>query len=216
MGRDPGPRGRGERSRFPVRGPRGTLRGAVPILALIVELTFAVLGFLFLLVAVWSGWGLVYMLRSGQKNQQYLTAGSDEEPLRLDHLTPALRWFGGETRLLRISLEAPIRQVGELRGGELHQDLESMDNMLMDVSRQVVDWVGLFDGLDDVDRQTMRDLGVSPEPIRAALAVEGLAFERRKFELPHQPPLDERLQSISSELKRIEIALQVVTLKPYR
>lgn len=186
------------------------------MLAFIVELAFAVLGFFFLLVAVWSGWGLVHMLRSGQKNQLYLRAANEEEPLRLDHLSPGLRRLAGETRLLRISLEAPVREVFELRQGELHQDLDALDNMLMDVTRQVVDWLDMVNDLSEPDRQTLQDLGVSAHHIRAALETEGLAFERRKLLLPNHLPLDQRLEAIVAELKRVETALQFVSLKPYR
>jgi len=186
------------------------------VLAFIVELTFAVLGFFFLLVAVWSGWGLVHMLRSGQRNQAYLQAANEDEPLQLEHLSPGLRRLIRESRLLRISLEAPARQVFELRQGELHQDLDALDNALMDITRQVMDWVDLVDALGESDRQTMRDLGVDAQRVRGALELEGLAFERRKVYLVDQPPLDKRLEAIGAELKRIETALQFVSLKPYR
>lgn len=186
------------------------------MLAFIVEFVFAVLGFFFLLVAVWSGWGLVYMLRSGQRNQAYLQAANEDEPLQLEHLSAGLRRFVRESRLLRISLEAPARQVFELRQGELHQDLDAIDNILMDVTRQVMDWLDLADSLGESDRQTMRDLGVDAQRVRAAVELEGLAFERRKVHLAEHPPLDKRLEAIGAELKRIETALQFVSLKPYR
>jgi len=185
------------------------------VCSFVFELAFTVLGFFFLLVAALSGWGLVQMLRAGQRNQLYLAAASQEAPLEVGHLTPGLRRVAEETRLLRISLEAPVREIADLRGGEV-QDLDAVDNMLMNISRQVADWLAMVDGLSQGDRDSMQDRGVSAEPVRMALHLEGLAFERQKIELQGHPPMDRRIEHIVRELGRIETALQVVSLKPYR
>jgi hypothetical protein len=116
------------------------------------------------------------------------------------------------TRTLRISLESPIRDVTEFRHGQLNataEDLESFDNMLMNVSRAIADWLRDVERLDERARGELGDLGITPDPIRHALEAEGFAFERRYFERAGMPPLDQRLRGVSVLLEKIEAALQV-------
>ncbi len=176
-------------------------------------------GFFFLLVAAWAGYGIFHMLRSAERNRRYLAEGKEERPLQLDHLSLPLRRLAESTRMLRISLESPIRDIVEFRQGEFHQtageDLESLDNMLMNLSRELGDWVRSVELLPEVDRARLEDLGISADPIRRALDEEGGAFERRNLHVPGRPPLDRRLEHIRSELARFESALQL-TSGPYR
>jgi len=123
----------------------------------------------------------------------------------------ALQQVARETRMLRISLEAPIRDVAEFRRGQLNataEDLEGFDSMLMNVSRDVADWLAVVDKLPERDQAALRDYGVSVEPIRHALASEGFAFERKHLERAGARPLDERLRAIGGELSKVEAALQ--------
>ncbi len=170
------------------------------------------LGVLFLLVAAFSAYGIYAMLRSNRRSQQYLESSREEAPLQLDHLSRPLRRLLEDTRLLRISLEGPIRDVVAIRTGEFHQtagaDTESFDNMLMDVTRQVVEWVETAERLGAAERSHLESLGVTPQGIRHVLDAEGGAFERRHLRRPGAPPLDQRLQGLSDELSRIELALQ--------
>jgi hypothetical protein len=176
-------------------------------------------GFLFLFVAGWASYGVYRMLRANERNRRYLQAARDEAPLQLDHLSSTLRRLTQETRMLRISLEAPIRDVADFRQGEFHQaaseDLDGFDNMLMNVSRQLADWVAAIDRLPEHERATLERLGLSAEPIRSALDAEGWAFERRNLHRLGQHPMEVRLRNIVAELDRVETSLQVVP-RPYR
>jgi hypothetical protein len=176
-------------------------------------------GFFFMFVAGWAGYGVYRMVRANERNRRYLQAARDDGPLQIDHLTPALRRLTQETRMLRISLEAPIRDVKDFREGEFHQtaseDLEGFDNMLMNVSRQLADWVATVDRLPEHERATLEQLGLSAEPIRNALDAEGWAFERRNLHRPGRAPMEVRLSNIVAELDRVETSLQVVP-RPYR
>ena len=169
------------------------------------------MGFFFLFVAAFASYGIFRVVRSNERDRKYLEAGKDEAPLVLEHLSLALQTVARETRMLRISLEAPIRDVAEFRRGQLNataEDLEGFDSMLMNVSRDVADWLAVVDKLPERDQAALRDYGVSVEPIRHALASEGFAFERRHLERAGARPLDERLRAIGSELSKIEAALQ--------
>lgn len=169
------------------------------------------MGFFFLFVAAFASYGLFRVVKSNERDRKYLEAGKDEAPLVLDHLSLTLQRVARETRMLRISLEAPIRDVAEFRRGQLNataEDLESFDGMLMNVSRDVAEWLGVVDKLEERDRSALRDYGVSVEPVRQALASEGFAFERRHLQRDRALPLDDRLRAISRELSKIEAALQ--------
>lgn len=197
-----------------------TLDGSPPVTdALSCAPSIAVWGFFFLFVAGWAGYGFYRMIRSDQRNRRYLQAGRDEAALQIDHLSPALRRLAQETRFLRISLEAPIRDIAEFRQGEFHQtaseDLEGFDNMLMNLSRQLADWVGTVDRLPEHDRATLEQLGLSVAPIRNALDAEGWAFERRNLNRAGKPPMETRLRNIVAELGKVESGLQVAP-SPYR
>lgn len=176
-------------------------------------------GFFFLFVAAWATYGIYYMLRANRRSQQYLEGGAAEAPLQLDHLSGQLRRLAEDTRLLRISLEAPIRDVNDLRIGDFHQtageDMESFDNMLMNVSRMLADWVRGVETLPEPDLNRLGDLGLTPDAVRSALSFEGGAFERRNLNRAGAPPLDERLRAISRELARFETNLQA-TQRVYR
>lgn len=176
------------------------------------------MGYFFLFVAVWATYGLYRMVRAGEESRKYLEAAREEEPLRLGHLTEPLRRLVLDTRLLRISLEAPIRDVRGYLDGDISRsadDLETFDNMLMNVSRQLADWVMVVDRLPEAERGSLDDMGVSIEPIRQALGEEGWSFERRHVERPGRPAMDARLRSIMDALEKIEHALQLPP-SPYR
>ncbi len=170
-----------------------------------------VMGFFFLFVAAVTGYGIFRVVRSSERDRKYLTEAKDETPLVLDHLPIQLRKLLQDTRTLRISLEAPIRDVGEMRRGQLNataEDLESFDTMLMNVSRAIADWLVVVDRLPDQHRAAMRDLGADADPIRGALEQEGYAFERKGLHKAGAPPLDERLRAVMTALAKVEAALQ--------
>lgn len=176
------------------------------------SLLFAVMGFFFIFVAVCGGYGVYRVLKSSERDRKYLAESGEERPLQLEHLGTSLQRVARETRTLRISLEAPVRDVSELRQGQLNataEDLDSFDTMLMNVSRAIADWLVAIDRLDEGDKRTMLDQGANPEPIRAALTAEGFSFERRNLKRAGAPPLDDRLKAIILELRKIEAALQV-------
>ena len=170
------------------------------------------LGVLFLLVAAFSAYGIYAMLRANRRNQQYLESSRDETPLQLDHLSGPLRRLVEDARLLRISLEGPIRDVLAMRTGDFREtagtDMESFDSMLMNVTREVADWIEAADRLPSSDRSRLEDLGVGAQSIRHVLDSEGGAFERKHLNRPGAPPLDQRLEGLAKELSRFELALQ--------
>lgn len=169
------------------------------------------MGFFFLFVAAITGYGIFRVVRSSERDRKYLTEAKDEVPLQDDHLPMPLRHLLRDTRSLRISLEAPIRDVGEMRKGQLNataEDLESFDTMLMNVSRAVADWLVDVDRLPEQHRGAMHDLGADPGPIRGALEQEGFAFERKYLLRAGAPPLDDRLRAVMNELIKVEAALQ--------
>lgn len=175
------------------------------------SLLFAVMGFFFIFIAVCGGYGVYRVLKSSERDRKYLAESREEQPLQLEHLGTDLQRLARETRTLRISLEAPVRDVAELRHGQLNataEDLDSFDTMLMNVSRAVADWLVAIDRLGENDRRAMMDQGANPEPIREALTAEGFAFERRNLRRAGAPPLDERLKAIMLELAKVETALQ--------
>lgn len=169
------------------------------------------MGFFFLFVAVFASYGIFRVVRTGQRERKYLQESKGDAPLAIEHLPRPLQEICREARFLRISLESPIRDVAEFRRGQLNstaEDVEAFDTMLMNVSRQVGDFLVGVDRLGERDHAELRDLGVSVEPIRQVLAAEGFAFERRRVDRPGAPPLDERLQAIRNELSKIEACLQ--------
>jgi hypothetical protein len=87
--------------------------------------------------------------------------------------------------------------------------------MLMNISRQLADWVNAVDALDEGDRATLADAGLSAEPVRAALDSEGGAFERQNMKGLGRPPMDQRMAAIIAELTRFETSLQTAP-QPYR
>lgn len=170
------------------------------------------MGYVFLVVAAWAAYGIYRMVRSSERSRRYLAAAKNDQPLQIEHLSLDLQRLAEETRLLRISLEAPIRDIADYRSGEFahtaSEDLDGFDNMLMDVSRQLRDWVVAVERLPELERNTLSDLGLSEAPIRAALDAEGGAFERRFVNRAGQPPMEQRLGRIVTELGRMEASLQ--------
>jgi hypothetical protein len=181
-------------------------------------LLFVLVGYFFLFVAAWAAYGLYRMLRATEASRKYLEAAREEEPLRLGHLSPPLRRLVIDTRLLRISLEGPIRDILGHCEGDINRsadDAESFDNMLMNVSRQLADWVVVVDRLSEADRERLIDMGASADPIRRALDEEGWSFERRNLEPEGRPRMDVRLRRIAVALEKIERSLQLPP-SPYR
>ncbi len=176
------------------------------------SLLVVVFGVLFLLVAAFSAYGIYAMLRANQRNQAYLRESKVEEPLQLDHLSAPLRRLAEDARMLRVSLEGPIRDVRAMRTGEFTQtagaDMETFDTMLMNVTREVAEWLEAAARLPVADANRLDDLGNTPERVREMLDREGGAFERRHLKRPGQPPLDDRLTALAQELNKLELALQ--------
>ncbi len=176
------------------------------------------MGYLFLIVAGWAAYGIFRMMRSGAESQRYLAEGRNEAPLHTEHLSPPLAALLRETRLLRISLEAPVRQVRELMIGDLDtastEDLDGFDNMLMNISRQLGDWINMVERLPENDQATFADLGLSAAPIQQALIREGWSFDRKNLRGPGGA-MDERIKKVIAELQRVETQMQT-TRRLYR
>lgn len=171
-------------------------------------------GILFLIVAAWAGYGIYALVRSERQSRLYLETRNDE-PLKLDHLSHPLRRLVEDTRLLRVSLESPIREIGDYVdkdfGHNAAEDLDAFDNMLMDVTRQLDEWIRTVESLSESDRAVMSDRGLGPQAIRATLEREGGAFERRNmldFDGRGGPTMDLRLKAVADELRKVEDGLQ--------
>jgi hypothetical protein len=165
----------------------------------------------FLVVALLAAYGIFRVVRSQARDRKYLAESKADAPLMLDHLSATLRAIARDARFLRLSLESPIRDITQLRSGQLNataEDVDAFDTMLMNVSRQVGDFLVGVDRLGERDRAELGDLGVSVEPIRQVLEAEGYSFERKRMQRPGMPPLDQRLEAIRNELSKIEAALQ--------
>lgn len=169
------------------------------------------MGYLFLIAAGWAAYGLYRMLRTGRESQRYLVESPREAPLQTEHLTPPLARLAHETRILRVSLEAPVREIRELLVGDLdaarNVDLDAFDNMLLNVSRQLGDWLRTVDQLPATDAASLQDLGLSPEPVRDALVREGWTFDRKHLRGPGGA-MDQRIGRVIAELQRFETQLQ--------
>lgn len=176
------------------------------------------MGYLFLIIAGWAAYGIFRMMRADNESKRYLVEAREEEPLHVEHLSVPLRRLAHDTRLLRISLEAPVRQIREVLVGDLDtttvEDLDAFDNMLMNVSRQLADWLQSVDRLPPDEAATFQDLGLSPEPIRQALMREGWSYDRKHLRGPGGS-MDQRIGHVIAELRRVENQLQVHR-RPYR
>jgi hypothetical protein len=170
------------------------------------------MGYFFLVVAALAGLGLYRVSKSSNKSLRYLEEAAHEPPLQLAHLSGPLARLVEDTRFLRISLESPVRAVREYIDGDFDataEDADGFDTMLLNVSRQLADWLATADALPEGDRARMQDLGADPAAIRAALYAEGGAFERRNLRVAGLARMDTRLQNVLGELFRIEACLQV-------
>ncbi len=176
------------------------------------------MGYLFLIAAGWAAYGIYRLLHTGRETQRYLVEGPREAPLQTEHLTPPLARLAHETRILRVSLEAPVRQIRELLVDDIdsarNEDLESFDIMLLNVSRQLGDWLRTIDHLPANDAASLQDLALGPEPIRSALVREGWTFDRKHLRGPGGT-MDQRISHIIAELQRFETQLQS-TRRVYR
>lgn len=176
------------------------------------------MGYIFLIAAGWAAYGIYRLVRTGRESQRYLVESPREAPLQTDHLTPPLARLAHETRILRISLEAPVRQIQELLVGDLdsarNEDLDGFDNMLLGISAQLGDWLRTVDQLPATDAASLQDMGLSPEPVRAALVREGWTFDRKHLRGPGGS-MDRRITLVIAELQRFETHLQA-TRRVYR
>jgi hypothetical protein len=176
------------------------------------SLLVVVSGVLFLLVTALSAYGMYAMLRAKQRNQASLREAADEAPLQLDHVSAPLRRLAEDARVLRVSLEGPIRDVHAMRTGEftltVGSDFEVFDAMLMNVTREVAEWLDMASRLSESDLAQLEDLGAPPGRVREMLDREGGSFERRHLKRNGEPPLDERLTALAGELAKLEVALQ--------
>ena len=173
--------------------------------------------FLVAMVLLLTSFGFYRLLRAQQEARRYLEGGS-EAPLQLSHLSRALAMVARETRTLQISLESPLRAIREFMQTDLtrtEDDLEAIDAALMEVTREIGQWLAMIDALPQHERSTLESMGASAGRVRAAMEAEGWAFERSHLRRPGRPDLDVRLETLMRELGRVETALQVPP-NPYR
>ena len=175
------------------------------------------MGWFFVTVACLAGLGLLRMTRAGARSREYLD-GARDEPLQIEHLSRAMQDFVTDTRLLRISLESNVRTIAQFIDGDLeatNDDRDNFDQMLMNVTRAVAEWLSTVDRMSEADQSQIVDRGGNPASVRAALEREGWSFERRNLKMAGSPPMHVRLQAVMAELHRVELALQQ-TARIYR
>jgi hypothetical protein len=162
---------------------------------------------LFLIVAGAAGFGLVRTIRGQARTRKYLEGRADDAPLQISHLTRALQDWARETRALRLSYDSPRREI-EGAVGPLGEDLDARLTM---ASRELGEWLGVAEHLAEEDKETLRDLGATPDRVRNIFAELGWSLERRQG----RRKLLAQIREIVRELDRIEERLQVET-DPYR
>jgi len=173
--------------------------------------------FLIAVVVLLTSFGFYRLMRAQKEAQRYLES-SAEAPLQLSHLSSPLARVARGTRTLRISLESPLRAIREFMQTDLtrtEDDLEAIDAALMDVTREIGQWLAMIDALSVQERGALESMGASSVRVRVAMEAEGWAFERSHLRRPGRPDLDLRLEALLRELARVEQALQV-PLNPYR
>ncbi len=162
-------------------------------------------------VAVIGGYGIFRLYRSLAAAQRYLEESGQEPPLQLEHLPADVARVAQDTRSLRLSLEGPLRQAEDLLRVDLmrtQDDVESAAQVFMDASREVAEWLYTFDRLPEAKRRELRDAGIGPERIRAAMEAENWAFELSNLRVKGRQTMDLRIRNIVEELTRVEAALQ--------
>lgn len=165
----------------------------------------------------------VQVARRGLSGRRALREAAEDdaepEPLMLGHLSGALQRFVQDTRILRASLEGPARDVGLYLDGDVAlraDDHAGFDAMLMDVTRQIVEWLQTVEAFAASDQEQMAALGASSGGVQEVMRSVGGGFERRHLAVEMEPPLDARMRRIVDELERVEKALAVPAASPYR
>lgn len=169
------------------------------------------IGFVFGVVAVIGGYGVFRLYRSLAAAQKYLEESGEEVPLQLSHLPADVARVAQDTRSLRLSLEGPLRQAEDLLRVDLmrtQDDVEAAAQVFMDASREVAEWLYQFERLPEIKRSELKDAGIGPDKIRAAMEAENWAFELTNLRVKGRATLDLRIRKILEELGRVEVALQ--------
>lgn len=166
--------------------------------------------FIVVLLVLLAGYGFYRLRKAEAAAQRYLGSGS-EAPLQLAHLSARLAEVARDTRLLRVSIEGTLQVVRESMQVDLtrtEDDLVNLDAALLDLTRDVGQWLAMIEGLPAHDREHLAALGAGPEGVRGALAAENGAFERPPPGRAPRVGLDARIEGLVRELGRIETALQ--------
>lgn len=170
----------------------------------------------FLLVAAAAAFGLYRTMRSRNENVRYLEEAGEEAPLSISHLSRPLQKLARETRSLRLSLEEPKRQLRTLPSRMSPEfDGRAIDQMLMNSSREIGEWLNTLHRLGEEDREHLIDVGANAAAVRDAFAAEDFALELGSGGSKRAGQLVEHVGKIQRELDRIEKALQLQT-DPYR
>lgn len=170
----------------------------------------------FLLLAVAAGFGLYRTMRSRAENIRYLEEAGEEAPLMISHLSGALQRLAQETRALRLSLEDPLRQLRSLPS-RLSPDFDAraIDQTLMNISREVGDWVNGVSRLSEEDLEHLLDVGAHTAAVRDVFGAAGFGFELGNGGNKRARLIAAQLEELQRELLRIERALQIQS-DPYR
>ncbi len=155
-------------------------------------------------------------MRSRAENVRYLEEAGEDAPLMISHLSRPLQRLAHETRALRLSLEDPMRQLRALPG-RLSPDFDakSIDQNLMNMSREIGDWLTTVRRLGEEDRERLVDVGANTAAVRDAFAAAGFALELGGGGGKRAKLLQAQIREIQRELLRIERALQIQG-DPYR
>ncbi len=169
-----------------------------------------VLGYVLIFVTVLAMLGVVRIALSGARSQRYLAESGEDAPLAMEHLPPALRRLVADTRILRVSLEGPVRMVTELRSGALDRRVEDPDvfeRTLMDVEREVTEWLRNLEDAAGRHPEPFEDAGIDVAEVRALIDDGNAMFQRDRLLAPDEVALS-RLTRLLEVMRRIEDALQ--------
>jgi hypothetical protein len=152
-------------------------------------------------------------------------ANGPESAASARHLTPGLSRVASQGHTLSLVLETPVRRIRTPLLSESpwrrRERCDEYDNVLADVRRAMWEWLAEVERLDEADRRTLCDLGLSLRPFRTFLYFR---FDRTNdpweqvvwAEAPDLDRIHRELLRTILELKRFVRALVEVPVDPYR
>ena len=148
-------------------------------------------------------------------------------PLETSHLSPALAGVTVGARVVRLSLQTPLRRMQDVSGHEaswrLRERLSEYDLALADARLALYQWLGSLGRLQTEELGVLRTLALDPRPLRSIMYKPGVfdrsedAFDEALFPVMPDPELVVReLGDAMDHLRRFEVGLLGYRGDPYR